>query len=327
MHDVPGHGTRTSRLIRLGLTPHELRQPVWRHPFRGVARLAGQDDDHPRLRILDAAALLPPCGALGGWASLYWQGVAYVDGIRDSGAPVPVRLHTCAEHRMVRRPGVDPTRKRLFVGETWEWDGQRVTTLARAVYDEMCVSPTIEEAVVALDMTVSRVAEGSRTSLGSVRTLVDRHRKTRGILVARAALDLASERSASPFETRTRLAVGEAFPGLVATVNRPVFDRAGRLLGIADLADPLAGIVLESDGAAHRSLDRQTGDNRRTNAYEGAGLVVVRVTSYDLRAVLSLHRRLHEAYERARGRDPQRDGWTFLPPAWWPRSALAERWG
>lgn len=326
MHEVPGHGTRTRELIACGLRPYELKQPVWQHPYHGVARIAGQDDQHALTRILDAAALLPPCGALGGWASLYWQGVAYVDGTRTSGALLPVRLHTCAEHRLVRRPGIDPTRKRLLAGETCAWHGQRVTTLARAAYDEMCVAPTLEDAVVALDMTVSRVAEGSRTSLASVRSLVDRHRKTRGIQRARSALDLASQRSASPFETRTRLAVAGPFPGLLGKVNRPVFDHAGRLLGVADLADPSAGVVLESDGAGHRALDRQTSDNRRTSAYEGAGLVVVRVTSHDLRDFRAQHGRLHAAYLRARARDPRRERWTFTAPAWWAGSELAKRW-
>ncbi|MDQ3628157.1 MAG: hypothetical protein M3419_05010 [Actinomycetota bacterium] len=327
MHDVPGHATRTDELIRLGLTRHELRQRAWRHPYHGVARIAGQDEEHPLLRIQDAAALLPACGSLGAWASLYWQGVAHVDGARRSGALLPVRLHVCAEHRRVRRPGIDPTRKRLLAGETGQWRGLPVTTLARAVYDEMCVSPSLQDAVVVLDMTVSRVAEGSRTSLASVRALVDRHVKTRGIRRARAALDMASERSASPFETLTRLAVGSAFPGLVRHVNRPVFDHAGRLLGIPDLADEQAGVVLESDGATHRSLDRQTGDNRRTNAFEDTGLVVVRVTSRDLHDERSMLARVQAAYARGCLRAPGRAGWSFEPPDWWARSTLAQRWG
>lgn len=327
MHDIPGPATPTRELIERGLTPYELRQPVWRRPYYGIARIGGQDDGHPWLRIQDAAALLPACGAVGGWAALYWQGVAHLDGERRSGPLVPVRLHVCAEHRRIRRPGVDPTRKRLLPGETDQWRGLRVTTLARASYDEMCVASTLEDAVVVLDMTVSRVAEGSRTSLASVQALVDRHHKTRGITRARAALDLACERSASPLETRTRLAVGATFAGLLTKVNRPVFDQTGRLLGIADLADPAGGVVLESDGSAHRSLERQTGDNRRTGGYEQVGLAVVRSTSYDLADLPGLHRRLHAAHARAEGRDPRRVGWTFEPPPWWSRADLARRWG
>ena len=35
-------------------------------------------------------------------------------------------------------------------------------------------------------------------------------------------------------------------------MNCPVHDRSGRLLGIADLLDEEAGLVVEFDGADHR---------------------------------------------------------------------------
>src|SRR3954447_802486 len=67
----------------------------------------------------------------------------------------------------------------------------------------------------------------------------------------RAALDLASEDSRSPNETRMRL-VWVLDAGLpVPAVNQPVYDLDGRLLGVADLLDVAAGVVGEYDGEDH----------------------------------------------------------------------------
>ena len=198
--------------------------------------------------------------------------------------------------------------------------------MARAVYDEMCLARTTRDAVVWLDLVVSRLTAGPRVDLDHVRALVDRHVKTRGIVRARHALELASERSASPLETRTRLVVADAFPGLLAKANRPVFTRAGELLGIPDLADLDAGVVLESDGAVHRSRERQTSDNQRDDRFAAANLTCVRVTSEDHASPQRLRAPVRAAYARAAARDRALDDWSFAPPAWWPASELARRW-
>lgn len=56
---------------------------------------------------------------------------------------------------------------------------------------------------------------------------------------------LASEHSRSPNETRTRLIylLDAGLP--TPLVSCPIRDRAGRLLGIADLFDPVAGLAVE----------------------------------------------------------------------------------
>lgn len=204
----PENTARVRTLLESGLSRYELRQPHWRHPYHGLAGVASEDESHPRTRILDAVPLLPPCGHLGGWASLNVQGVAYIDGVDRAGNEQPVLLHMCDRHRIRTRKGIEPTRTALFPGETTVIERIPVTSIARAAYDEMCRASSLTDAVVILDMAVSQVAEGGRCTLASVRRLVERHKKTRGIGVARAALDLASDRSASPQETRTRLVAG-----------------------------------------------------------------------------------------------------------------------
>lgn len=319
--------TRIRDLLKTGLSPYELRQPHWRHPYHGVARVAGEDETHPLTRILDAIPLLPPCGCLGGWASLYLQGVAYIDGVDRFGNQRPVLLHVCERHRIRKRSGVEPTRTVLLPGEVTEVEDKPATIIARAAYDEMCRAPNITEAVVVLDMSVSRVADGGRTTLASVRRLVERHHKTRGIRVARAALELASERSASPWETRTRLVIILELPISSLAINRPIFDPTGRLLGIPDLLVPETGLVIETDGSRHQREAEQSSDRQRDELFESHGLTVVRVTPRQHANRVELVGRLRAAHGRALGRRSLIQSWTLVEPAWWQKSQLARRWG
>jgi len=327
MSDLPATAAPVGDLVRAGATRHELRGRQWRHPYHGVARANGLDEQHPLTRIQDVLPLMPGCGLLGGWSAMFWLGVDYIDGLTRAGVPVPVRMHTCSKHRRIRRPGLDPTRRRLHGDELMRFAGVRVTTLPRAVYDEMCLAASLWDAVVVLELAVSRVTTGPRTELATVQDLVDRHVKTRGIARARQALTMASERSASPLETRTRLVVADRFPGLTAMVNRPVFARDGALLGIPDLADPVTGVVLESDGAVHRTLERVSRDHRRDDDFAAANMTCVRVTSEDHQQPHRLKDRVRRAYARAQTRVASQDQWTFDPPPWWRCSPHSTRWG
>ncbi|MGH3478036.1 MAG: hypothetical protein ACRDQD_14490 [Nocardioidaceae bacterium] len=274
----------------------------------------------------DATALIRDGGALGGWASAFRQGVCFLDGMDRAGRELPVLLHTVPGHQVRRRDGILPSRAALLAGEMIWFDGDPMTTLARALYDEMRLAPTLAEAVVIVDMGVSRLTGHARTTIAEVRRVVGSHVKTRGIVQARRALERASDRSCSPLESRTRVVAEDALPTVSWRINRPVFDIAGRLLGIADLIDAESGLVVESDGAAHREVARRTADNVREEGMEDANLTVVRVTGRDHRDAVALDRRLRKGYRRAMARDPRRDRWTFVEPPWWSRSELARRW-
>ena len=138
----------------------------------------------------------------------------------------------------------------------------------------------------------------------------------------RRALPLVDPRAASLGESRLRL-LWVLDAGLPApAVNAAVTTIDGRLLGIADLLDPDAGLVGEYDGAVHRDLWQHTRDDAREEWLESAGLVVVRATAVDLRAE---HRartvnRLRVAHARAVARDRAADRWTWQRSTrWTPR--------
>jgi len=214
----------------------------------------------------------------------------------------------------------------MLPDETLVFEDVPVTTLARAVYDQALDAGSLREAVVTIDMGVSRVVAQARTTLANVERLLERHRKTRGITQVRKALALATDRSASPWESRTRLlAVLDAdIDGLLANV--PVFDLAGDLLGVADLIDPETGLIIESDGSHHREAEQHTDDNRREERFERAKAVVCRVTALDHRA---RDRWRTVARVRQANLDAARQtnrSWTLEKPDWWWRWEPGRRW-
>jgi very-short-patch-repair endonuclease len=276
--------------------------------------------------VADAAALMTPSDALTGWAAALLHGVADVDGLDRAMRPLPVVVCSPARGQHRVRPGLRPTRRAVHDHEVERVDGIRVTTLARAAYDLALDAADEQEALVALDTCVSTVRGGSRTTVDNVRRVLDEHAKTRGIAQTRAALALASARSASPAESRTRhVAVRRA--GLRdALVNPPVFAPDGALAGVVDLLVPSVGLVVESDGAGHRQERTHAADNSREERLERLGLFVVRVSALDHRRPDVLVTRLRQGFETARRRAlPQR--WTLETPPWWEAWPPARRWG
>ena len=88
----------------------------------------------------------------------------------------------------------------------------------------------------------------------------------KSVITVRAPL--ATDRSASPWETRTRLVVMIELPIADLAVNQPIFDTAGRLIGIPDLLDPATELVVETDGSAHRRLGQRSRDHGRDDRFE-----------------------------------------------------------
>ena len=83
-------------------------------------------------------------------------------------------------------------------------------------------------------------------------------------------------------------------------LNRPLFDRHGRLLGYPDLLDVEAGLVGEYDGADHRGAHRHSKDVGREDLLRRHGLEVFRVTGPDLRVPGRVRARMLEARSRAK---------------------------
>ncbi len=79
----------------------------------------------------------------------------------------------------------------------------------------------------------------------------------------------------------TRLRLIPVMAGLPAPeVQRKLLDRAGRLIGRADLYYPDSRLVIEFDGGVHR--DMLVEDNRRQNRILAAGYGLLRFTSADV---------------------------------------------
>lgn len=316
---------RTGDLVAGGVSKDQLRGRGWEQRGHGLWRPADAVADAVDSRVADAIALMTPGCVLGGWAALRFQGNDWFDGAGPGDQTVPALVHCSPNTQLRPRPElVEPCRAVVWDHEVIEFAGVPVTTMARAVYDEMRLAPTLRHAVIALDKAVSRVSLKAHTSIAAVAQVEASHRKTRGIVQVRRALLLGSERSNSPWETRTRLVahLDADLPGLL--VNVPVFDLSGALLGIADLLDEESGLVIESDGAHHREAETHTDDNVREERFERSGLVVARVTALDHRDRPALVRRLRAAYHDAR-RSPRRD-WTLDQPDWWPSWGPGRRW-
>ncbi|CAN5564304.1 hypothetical protein BH24ACT11_BH24ACT11_14940 [soil metagenome] len=268
------------------------------------------DSAIPEQRIVEAATLLPRGGAVTGWASCRWWGGSFFDGRRADGAtliPVPLCLGP-GLHLRPRRE-VQFLRDRLDESEVAIRHGLACTTVHRGLFDAMRLAPDIREAVVAMDM----MAAALLTSPARMQAYVSTRAGWPVVRRVRAALALSSRRSRSPNETRLRL-IWELDAGLPRPlVNQPVWDRHGRLLGIADLLDVQAGVVGEFDGADHRGAARHSKDVEREQGFRDEGLEFFRVTGPDIRVRRRVIRRMLSARGRARWTIERDRTWTTAP--------------
>ena len=84
---------RAEDLIRFDLTKHVLDGPGWRRTSHGFYVPSGVVPSTPTQRIIEAAAVAPAEGVLGGWAAAYALGAELLDGCDDhTMRPVPVTV-------------------------------------------------------------------------------------------------------------------------------------------------------------------------------------------------------------------------------------------
>lgn len=268
----------------------------------------------PEQRILEQAVKAPQDAAVTGWASLRLHRGGFFDGLGPDGqTAVPVPLVVPRASKMRGTDQVQLSREPLEPHEVTIVQGIRCTRPERAVFDEMRRTRDLREAVVAADMAAAALV----TSTSRLTRYWRAHRSWRRATLVEQALPLVSERSRSPQETRYRL-IWVLDAGLpVPLVNQPVWDLAGRLLGIADLLDEEAGLVGEFDGAEHRRIGRHTDDLGRQDGFERVGLEMCRATGLDVRRPDQLVSRIHFRRSRARWLRPQERAWTVTPPSTW----------
>jgi hypothetical protein len=297
-------GLETAR--HLGLTRHELSGPLWQPLGRGVRGWCGLDPMDAMTRIHLLAAQLPAGVAIGGWAALLVRGALELDGTTGPGSrPQPVLVHVWPHGRVRPRAGIIVDRSALSASDVGEVDGLLVTSSIRACFDIMC-RDGVEEGLVAADIA----ARMTGLQPDELARYVVAQRGVAGVPKARLCAPLVDPRAASGPESRLRYVwlVEAGLPRPL--VNVAVVDEWGRLLGMPDLLDDAAGLVVEYDGGYHRALRQHTSDNAREEGFERAGLIVVRATAIDLwprRA--ELVRRLRDAHARGLARDRGRDRW------------------
>ncbi|MGZ4428651.1 MAG: hypothetical protein ACXVXH_11605 [Nocardioidaceae bacterium] len=288
--------------------------PRWRQTSHGFYVPATVDGGLPEQRILEQAVRLPTGGAVTGWASCRMHRAGFFDGREPDGRTlIPVPLALGRRGNIRADPAVSLCWEPLAADEIVSLRGVPCTRITRALFDEMRRRRDLREAVVAVDMT----AAACLMSVRRMREYAARRDGWRGVGLVLAALDLADEDSRSPNETRLRLA-WQLDAGLPRPLgNQHVWDTDGRLLGIADLLDPGAGVVGEFDGADHRNARRHSMDVDREARFRDAGLELVRVTGPDLAHRDRVVRRIEGAYARARRTTSAGRGWTVTPPPGW----------
>lgn len=298
-----------------GPTRGQARGANWRQVAAGWYVPAETDSYVVEQRILEAGVRLPPGGAVTGWASLRWQGARFFDGLEQGGTtrlPVPMLLGT---GNLRPDPRVVLSKEQLPPAELTVVADLPVSTPDRAVFDELRWDRRLRRAVVAVDMALA----AHLTSLASMRRYALSRAAWTGIPFARKVLLYASEDSRSPQETRMRL-VWVIDAGLPPPVcNQPVFDRGGRLLGVPDLFEPVAGLVGEYDGADHTVQDRRRSDAAREERFRDHGLEYFELVRGDLASPAVCAARMYSARARARFLPPEQRQWTLAQPDWWKR--------
>ena len=291
---------------RAGPTRGQARSRGWRGIGNGL-HVRADAPDVVEQRIVEQVALLPAGGMVTGWAALRLLGGGFFDGVGPDGSTLlEVPLLIGHRTRIASRPGVRlvrdtrmPTPIRVY--------GVACAGPERATYDAMRLAEDDREAVVALDMA----AAAGITSIRRVRSFAGTQVRRPGADRVRRALALASEHSRSPQETRFRL-VWVLDAGLPPPlVNRAVLDRAGRLVGVADLLDVEAGVTGEYDGAVHRGRARHRRDVARNDRFRGVELETFTVVAGD--DVATQVARMHAARSRARWLPAAERAWVVAP--------------
>jgi hypothetical protein len=296
-----------------GPTRNQAKRSRWRSAGPGLYLPEDVDPDRPEQRVVTAAARYPGA-VVSGWGALWFHGAAYFDGLASDGStPLPLVLVLPSGNGRRAAAGTRLSYEPCPRDEVTEVEGVRVMRPTRALFDEVRATKGERERVVAVDMAAAaRLVAPEHLAAHAAS-----HTRWRRSGVVQPAIALASELSRSPNETRLRL-VWRLDAGLPEPlVNQDVFDRAGRFVCTADLFDPVAGLVVEFDGAEHRTRRRHTKDVARQDRCRALGLEYAIITGTDLHDTALVVERLTSTRVRARFADPQQAAWTLQPPPHW----------
>jgi hypothetical protein len=147
------------------VSEYALRGRNWRQTSRGHYVPADVDRDAvPAQRIVEAVPLIPPEGALTGWASAYVHGVYTLDGYdRRTMRPLRVEIIRGADRGHIPREWVASCRDRLPPDEVVTAHGIRVTTPIRTAFDGMRKASSLGESVAFADAMIAARLVSQRT--------------------------------------------------------------------------------------------------------------------------------------------------------------------
>lgn len=285
-----------------GPTPGQARGPQWRRTSQGYYVPVTARADLPEQRIAEASVRLPVQARITGWAACRLSGANFFDGLdRDGRTQLGVPVSVGPRGQMTKT-GLKVTYWPIPEEHHATRHGLATVDELWATADAARLAPSLVEAVVAVDMMCA-------AQLVSIR-----HLRECGLRFAPGVLESASEHARSPNEVRCRIHCRTALPGVRWLVNCPVFDLSGRLLGIADLIDLEAGLVVEFDGADHREAARHTRDVVKEDALRRVGLEVVRVTGQEVDNQSLICERVRAGRARARFEAEVDRRWVAHPP-------------
>ncbi len=260
-------------------------------------------------RILEQAGRIRSYGAVTAWAALRWHGGYFFDGTSDGGRgqlPVPLVVHS----KLRRDPRFSITEEQLSCTEWLRVDGVPVTTVQRALFDEVRRIESVREKANAISMAAA-------ARLISVRLFgqyVALRGPWTGIQGARDAVLLAVDDCRSPQEFRMYLCWRLDAELPMPLLNREVYDLDGRLIGIPDLFDEEAGLVGEYQGEDHKDGQRHREDVEREEKFRDHGLEFFEVVGGDLARRQLVVDRMRNARARAKFLPPESRAWTLEPP-------------
>jgi hypothetical protein len=195
-------------LVAAGVTADMTRSRRWRRSTRGFFVPADTPSTTTQ-RILDVSPLVPPGGAVAGWAAAYALGVGLLDGQDPfTMAVLPVPIHLGRDLGRLSPPGVRFARERLPAAHHQVVHGLPVTTPLRTMFDGGRWADSLTEAVVF--WTRSRTLSRSTSTNCSL-----------GVFLARGGLASSSCAQPSRWPTRGPRALGSHGCGC-STCSRPI---------------------------------------------------------------------------------------------------------
>jgi very-short-patch-repair endonuclease len=231
-------------------------------------------------RVEAALAVCPPGTALGGATALRLHGVA-----------LPSRLQTpdCPIHVLLPPDSAYPAQRPQLLAIHRHMGGR---VLATQIQGLRVAAPADAWIQACPDLHPGeRVAVGDRlldyskppSTWAEIDAALERFAGWRGIRGARAARSLMRAGTESFQESVLRLTiVNNGLPE--PAVNVTILDQDGKFVSRSDLVYEVLLIVLEYDGAGHRSPEQVHKDDFQRRALRALGYVVIVVTAQDLRA-------------------------------------------